>query len=484
MQEGRRKVKVESAGELLAMLESTIDAITEGIIITDVQGKIIYYNSALEMMEGLQGRNVVGRYLTEVYRVTPEMSEHLRVVKNGKPIKNLAKQYFTAEGRKISILASTYPIYRKGKIVGAFSVCRDVTKLKDLLNENILLQKQVYSNRKKESSRMNGTRYTFDDFVYTSKTIEKIVFQAKKVALSDCAVLVCGETGTGKEIIVQSIHNASSRQFAPFVGINCAAIPDTLMESLLFGTVKGAFTSAVNSTGLIEQAGEGTLFLDEINSMSMSLQAKLLRVLQEKTFRRLGAGKEIPVKCRIIASTNMDPWECIKKGTLREDLYYRLAVFVIYIPPLRERPEDIEVLINHFLNRYSKIYGHTAISLEDSLREGFMQYTWPGNVRELKHIIESCLAMLEPGEYLLTSNHLPFYVRSKFVKQETGISLNYSKSKHTIHQILKDVERQVIEKALRENQSNITRTASSLGILRQNLQYRMKKLGIKTDAVK
>ncbi len=470
----------DNRAERLAMLENTIESVSEGIIITDVDGKIIYYNRALERMEGLRRDEVIGRYLTEVYRVTPETSEHLTVVKTGKPFKELAKVHYTAEGREISLVSSTYPVYMGDKVVGAFSVCRDVTKLKDLLNENILLQKQM-QGEEVQSGFKNGTRYTFANFIYASQAMEKLVRQAQKAAKTDCAVLVYGETGTGKEVIAQSIHNASSRREEPFVGINCAAIPETLLESLLFGTVKGAFTGAVDSVGLIEQAGSGTLFLDEINSMSPSLQAKLLRVLQEMTFRRVGGKKEIPVGCRIFSSTNVDPWECIRNGTLREDLYYRFAVFTIYIPPLRERPEDIEALIDHFINRYGKIYGQCGVQVDPELKEAFMHYRWPGNVRELEHIIESCLAMLDPGENLISFEHLPSHVSPRFAKKKVSYRSRHTTASGTLHQIMEDLEREVIEEVLARNGGNISRSARELGILRQNLQYRMRRLGIRAE---
>jgi len=464
-------------------LEGTSDAISEGVIITDVDGKIIYYNQALEKMEGLKRSDVLGRYLTEVYQVTPETSEHMKVVKTGKPFKELTKVFFTADGREISLVSSTYPVYQGGKVVGAFSVCRDITKLKGLINENILLQKQVQVENREQNLKGNGTRYTFKNFVFASETINNLVHQAEKAAKTDGAVLIYGETGTGKEVIVQGIHNASARRDEPFVGINCAAIPDTLLESILFGTVKGTFTGAVDSAGLIEQAGHGTLFLDEINAMSLPLQAKLLRMLQERTFRRVGGSKESPVKCRIVGSTNMDPWECIKRGTLREDLYYRFAVFTLFIPPLRDRPEDIEALAVHFTNGYRKIYGHGPVQLDAELKQAFMNYRWPGNIRELEHIIESCMAMLEPGENLVTFEHLPSSVRPKFTRQKMQLNLSLDRSRSMLHEIMEDVERQVIEEVLKRNGGNISKSAKALGILRQNLQYRMRRLGIKVDSV-
>lgn len=466
----------------LALLERTLDAVSEGIIVTDTRGIIVYYNKALEKMEGLKGSEVTGRHLTEVYQVTPETSEHMAVVKTGEPVKELTKMFFTAEGREVNLMAGTYPVFEEGRVIGAFSVCRDVTRIKDLLSRNIHLQKQAQSESGNNNHK-NGTRYTFDHFIYASQTVDRLVRQVKKAAKTDCAILVYGETGTGKEVLAQSVHNASPRRTDPFVGINCAAIPETLLESTLFGTVKGAFTGSVNSSGLFEQAREGTLFLDEINSMSPQLQAKLLRVLQERTYRRLGANRELPVKCRIITSTSMDPLECIRRGTLREDLYYRFAVFTVFLPPLRERVEDIERMIIHFIKRYGSVYGQGSVRLDPGLKEAFLRYQWPGNVRELEHVIESCQAMLDPGEKIITFDHLPAYVRPRFAPGKKLPALNHSSPRSTIHQILEDTERQVIEDALKDNHGNISRSARDLGILRQNLQYRIRRLGIRVMAM-
>lgn len=470
-----------STEDLVALLESTLEKVSEGVIITAVDGRILYYNKALEKIEGLKSRDVINRHLTEVYRVTPETSEHLKVVKTGEPFREMTKVFFTADGREISLISSTYPVHHRGRMVGAFSVCRDITKLKGLLNENLILQQQAKGENTGPSFKGNGTRYTFADFVYASELMEKLVQQAEKAAKSNGAVLVHGETGTGKEILVQSIHNASANRDKPFVGINCAAIPDTLLESILFGTVKGAFTGAVDSPGLIEQAGQGTLFLDEINAMSQSLQAKLLRMLQERTFRRIGGSKEIPVNCRIMASTNLDPLECVRKGTLREDLYYRLAVFPLFIPPLRERREDIEALLDHFCSRFAREYGHGHVQLDPGLQKAFLGYRWPGNVRELEHTLESCLAMLEPGEHLVTFDQLPSSIRLRFIRHKLQPRVNLEQPRGLFHEIMEDLERQVIEEVLKSNRGNISKAAKALGILRQNLQYRMRKLGIKAE---
>ncbi len=475
-----KRLDTEEIAERLALLEAVLDAIVEGVIITDASGRILYFNEAQEKIEGLNKDEVIGRYLHEVYQVSPKTSDHAVVIKNDRPSKDKVKTFFTTEGKEINLAASTYPVRHGGRIVGAFSVCRDFTRIKDLIKKNMSLQRQMHF-KWDDRHLKNGTRYTLDDFIYTSKTVERLINQARKAALTDCPVLVYGETGTGKEVLAQGIHNASGRADEPFIGINCAAIPETLLESTLFGTVKGAFTGALDTQGLFQQAGKGTLFLDEINSMPPALQAKLLRVLQERKYRRVGCTRELPLKCRIISSTNMDPYQCIEEGTLREDIYYRFAVFTLYIPPLRERTEDIGELISHFIKNFCRVYGQRNVRVNSELKKALLNYQWPGNVRELQHVIESSLVMLEPDENEITFDHLPAFIRPKFKQNKSNLAIKYIPSNSSLNEIMKETERQVIEDVLRSNDGNITRAAKSLGILRQNLQYRMRKLGIKSS---
>lgn len=471
---------LEKQEQKIALLDKVLNTISEGVIVSDAEGKIIFFNEALESMEGLKGSEVVGRYLSDIYRVTPGKSDHSLVIESGKHYQEQTITYFTAEGNEINLMASYYPVEHEGEIIGAFSVCRDFTRIKDMITKNMNLQRQVNAEQGHAKTLHNGTRYLLDDFIYTSEQIDRLINQAQKAALTDFPVLVYGETGTGKEVLAQGIHNASARQEEPFVGINCAAIPETLLESTLFGTVKGSFTGAVDSQGLFQQAGKGTLFLDEINSMPATLQAKLLRVLQERSYRRVGGSRELPLECRIMTSTNVDPYVCIEQGTLREDIFYRFAVFTLFIPPLRERIEDIEELIRHFIKNFCRVYGQANVQLNPELKQALLSYDWPGNVRELQHVIESSLVMLNSDDQELAFEHLPSYIRPKF-KQQRSHSVKYTVEGKSLKQILQNTELQVIEDALRNYGGNITRAAKSLGILRQNLQYRMRKLGVKAE---
>lgn len=457
-------------------LRHLFDSIEEGVIVTDREGKIIFYNAEMAKLEELLSENVVGRYLFEVYdSVTLESSEHLSVVLTGEPVLEKHKTYFTNKGKEVNIVASTFPVLENSEVVAVYSVCKNITKFKELLTKTMQLQDQIGQDGK---YRDNGTRYTFESINYASSSMQSLVVLARKAAEVDGFILIFGETGTGKELLVQAIHNHSARKKEPFVAINCAAIPETLLESILFGTTKGAFTGAVESKGLFQQAGNGTLFLDELNSLSIVLQAKLLRVLQERMVRRVGGTMEIPVHCRVISSTNVDPWESVNNGTLRKDLFYRLAVITLYVPPLKDRKEDIESLIYYFLNKYQRIYGLGSVIIGDDLMAIFNRYLWPGNVRELEHIIESAMNMLD-GRKVLTIDHLPQYLKSKFLSQDVTFSEFYKKGSNTLANVLREVEKQVLWEALKNHNGNITKAADSIGIARQNLQYRMKKLGIR-----
>ncbi|MPM67330.1 Arginine utilization regulatory protein RocR [bioreactor metagenome] len=328
----------------------------------------------------------------------------------------------------------------------------------------------------------NNTRYTFSSIICNSDIMRAAIQKAKKAAsFTLLPILIYGETGTGKELFAQSIHNASANKSHPFIAVNCAAIPETLLEITLFGSVRGAFTDAVNATGLFEQAGSGTIFLDEINSMPMSIQPKILRVIQEKSFRKLGSSSEIAVNCRIIASMNRPPLDCIANNTLREDLFYRLSAITIEVPPLRERKEDIETLANYFIQKYSATYEVAPIVMPPKYLEMLRKHSWPGNVRELQNTIESSLVMLEPSS---GSFPTPDIFTHYDAEMSGGPSTtdNFLPSEETKVANLKDTlfftEKQMLVTALNKYSWNISNAAKALGISRSNLQYKIEKFGL------
>lgn len=459
----------------LYCLHTIVDSINEGVLVSDPQGRIVLYNKQISKFEGLSPSQVLGKHITDVYDVTEDNSEHLTVYRTHKPIVDLNQSYVTSAGKRIHLVASTCPVIKEDRVIFVYSICRNVTTIHQLLFKTMELQTNLLpSDHPKRIS--NGTKFTFQDIIGESPMLMELISEAKKSAQSPSPVLLHGETGTGKELFAQSIHNAGPWKNEPFVAINCAAIPDSLLESLLFGTVKGAFTGAENTKGLFEQAGQGTLFLDEIDSMSVNLQAKLLRVLQEKSVRSIGADTETPVKCRIISSTNTDPWQCVINKSLRKDLYFRLAVISLRIPPLKERENDVEILARYFIQKYNRIYGKQITALSPDLKKVLVQHTWPGNVRELEHALESAIAMAEDEEEL-SLHRLPSYLRYRFSQTNDDFS-TYANTSRSLAEILLEVEKKVILKALREHERNISKAAKAIGIGRQNLQYRMRKLKI------
>lgn len=456
----------------VSFLHNIIDAVNEGIIASNSEGRIILYNKRVEELEGRTREQVLGKHITEIYDVTPETSEHLTVLETGDPIIDKTLNYFV-DGKEMYLTSSSYPVKKDGKVAAVFSIARDITMIRRLMLKTV-----DYQRKHNEKLPNNGTSFSFADIVGESKAIKETTKEAQKAALSPAPVLIYGETGTGKELFVQGIHNVGKFQEGPFVPVNCAAIPASLLESMLFGTTRGAFTGAQDTKGLLEQAEGGTLYLDEVNSMPVELQAKILRVLQDKTVKRLGSQKERPVDCRIVSSTNVDPWECIEKGTLRKDLFFRLAVIQLTIPPLRERVEDVEVLARFFLEKYARIYGKNRIEMTDDFLKVLKQHYWSGNVRELEHVLENSVAMIE-DEYRLDVNKLPYHLISQPGRIEQRVEPGGSTQ--SLKEILMEVEKETILKSLKLHNWNISRAARHIGIGRQNMQYRMDKLNIKKN---
>jgi arginine utilization regulatory protein len=286
-------------------------------------------------------------------------------------------------------------------------------------------------------------------------------------------VLIYAETGSGKEVISQSIHYSGVRKDRPFIPINCAAIPAALLEGMLFGTEKGSFTGAENKKGLFEEANHGTILLDEVNSMEPYLQSKLLRVLQDGYIRPIGSNKIIDIDVRIIATLNEDPEKLIESGKLRKDFYYRLSVIRINIPPLRERKEDIPILVENFIENYNRILGKNIQGIDDSVMKRFSEYSWPGNIRELKNVIESAINMSDNND-ILTHRHFDVKPLSEVYREVNNFNIDEN-GNLDLEKYMENIEKEIIEKALIKNKYNITKTSKQLNISRQNLQYKIKK---------
>jgi two-component system NtrC family response regulator len=342
-------------------------------------------------------------------------------------------------------------------------ILQKVLERSNLIQENRTLKAQLQE------------RYLFKHIVYGSPRMEEVMGLVARVAPSQATVLIRGESGTGKELIASAIHYASPRSGKPLVKVNCSALPETLLESELFGHEKGAFTGAVQRRiGRFEEADGGTLFLDEIGDLSPAIQVKLLRILQEKEFQRLGSNLNLKTDVRVIAATHRHLEEAMEKGHFREDLYYRLNVISVILPPLRERREDIPLLIDHFLKKYSKENQKPISDISKEARTLLLRHTYPGNVRELENLIERAVVLCR--EEVITTQDLPFHLR----EERSERLWESSQKEKTLPESLEEIERDLIFKALHEHQGVQTKAAESLGISERVLRYKVKKYRIRS----
>lgn len=467
--------------DIQAIIEASfaliLDCVDEAIHIVDTKGVTIYYNQVATEMEGLDAADVIGKNVLEVYpSLTLETSSLLGVLETGKAVLNKEQTIVSSSGKVVTIIYSTYPLMADGVLIGACDISKDITKIKELSERVVQLQSDLHvktSGRKhpKVAEWANVAQYTFNDLIGSHPSLVRLKVLGQRVAGSNSPVLVYGETGTGKELVVQSIHNASSRKSGPFVAQNCAALPTSLLESILFGSVKGSFTGAEDRPGLFELANGGTLFMDEINSMPIELQGKLLRVLQEGTVRRLGDSKIWKVNTRVIATTNIDPEEAVAQKELRRDLYYRLNVVSLKVPPLRERNSDIIILTNYFIHLYNEKLNRQVHRISRKVKEVFFAYFWPGNVRELQHVIEHAMNIVAGS--VIDLEDLPAYMLQQGHHQKHEDSIVYF-GKESLSAALKRVEKVFIEKALKECGNNVAKAARQLDIPRQTLQYKIR----------
>ena len=468
--------------------EHALEQISDSIIMCDEETRIVFLNNAAIKMDNLVLKDVIGERIEDVYEaldgrglIIPRCIEERQVYLD-------RRQYYTTRYNKnVDITANTFPVIQNGQVLGGYSVMKDWSTVDNLnkkiveLQEKLLQQSQSGKTQKKSAL---AARFRFEDMLHVSSVMEDMITRSRQAAKSDSSVMIYGETGTGKELLAQSIHNASRRAEGPFLAINCAAIPENLLEGLLFGTEKGAFTGAERRPGLFEQASGGTLLLDELNSMNINLQAKLLRVLQDGRVRRVGGSEEFQVDVRVISNLNIPPQEAIDRKLLRQDLFYRLGVVSLIVPPLRERREDIPLLAKQFIMTCNAKLARNVRDLDQKTLEVFDAYDWPGNVRELEHVIEHAINILPDDEAEITPEYIPQYLRKTVpaaevvrVQKETPAPVLAD----SLNTTMQDVERAAICKVLRENGGNVSQSARILKMSRQSLQYRMRKYGIKVE---
>ncbi len=463
------------------LLELILVNLDEGIIVTDDHANITFFKEPATNIGGIDPRIAVGKNILEVFSgLTPETSTFYNVIQNKKPLIEHIQHYTNFQGKRVSTVTSTIPIFENDKLVGCFEIFKDLTQVMELSEKILHLQEQLYHKRTGEKRcEEDAVRYSFGNIIGRSKALCELKTKARRVAASSSPILVYGETGTGKELLVQAIHNANaSRRCKPFIAQNCAALPFNLLESILFGTASGSFTGAKDNPGLFELADGGTLFLDEINALDIGLQAKLLRVLQDGMVRRVGSTKTKYVDVRIIASTNVEPLKLVQQELLRQDLYYRLKVIYLEIPPLRERKDDIDFLIDHFIEKNNKDLGKSVKGLSKEVRNALSEYPWPGNVRELEHLIESAMNLAE-GD-IITMDAIQCHFDNRILLSNDQVQKrDTSPGPLDLQLAVGQFEKDLIIKALKSTNGNISKAANNLKLPKQTLHNKIKKYNIK-----
>ncbi len=446
----------------------------------------IVYNSRFDRKMGASSGPRPYKNFFEMYpSVGKGESSIVKTMSTGTPIFNEAQEWTDINGKVYVTENLTLPIFNEGQVVGVVELTKDLTNVGNLESKPEFLD-SINREGRYHPNRDSNDRISFEDILTINDSMLNAIEQARTFAQNNNPTLIYGETGTGKELFAQAIINYMKSPKQKVIIQNCAAVPDNLIEGILFGTTKGSYTGAENKKGLFEEADGGIFFLDELNAMPYSVQGKLLRVLQEGTFRPLGASKEKKVSVKIIAAINVDPIEAMENNTLRKDLFYRLSSNMIYLPPLRERPDDIEYLTDNYIDMFNEEYGKNVKGISDDLRDFFLEYSWEGNVRELKHVIESMVTMT--NSEILDIKDIPVYLSGKHrekgqKKQDTHsadsrIMIDLESESLNLRDTVNRVERELIIKVLEDCGGNKTRAGEILGIPRQTLKYKMDRLGI------
>ena len=428
-----------------------LDSIADGVFTVDKEWNITSFNRAAEQITGVSRSEAIGRKCWEVFHADVCERDCLlkKTMKTNRQCINKTVKIVNKRGLAVPISISTAILKdARGNIIGGVETFRDLSEIEEL-------RKEVLG------------KFTYSDIITRDHRLLNIFSTLPAIAKSDSPVLILGESGTGKELLAKAIHNHSGRGKEPFVAVNCGALPENLLESELFGYKKGAFTDAkTDKPGRFERAGKGTLFLDEIGDLPKSVQVKLLRVLQEKVFEPLGATEPVKSEARIIAATNRDLEQMVESGEFRQDLFYRINVVPITLPPLRERQNDIPLLIDHFIEHFNRIQCRSIERVSSDALGVLIDYQYPGNIRELENVIQHAIVLCQG--YVIEKKHLPAYLfrpSKKIRASDTS-------------QSLENFDRRRIEEALSRNKYNRVNTAKELGIHVATLWRKMKKYGI------
>ncbi|WP_368906187.1 sigma 54-interacting transcriptional regulator [Bacillus wiedmannii] len=467
---------IQSLESIISRYESALNLLSECILGVNEQGIVNFLSGSYAQFLGIDDpKEAIGKHCTEVVENT---RMHI-IVKTG--------QMEIGHIQRISnrnIIATRIPIIKEGKIIGAIGkiMFHDIQQFK-ALGDQISEMESKLSYYQTELQRLQERRLSFQSIIGESAKMKEVKMMALKVSKSRSTVLIRGESGTGKELFAHAVHRASPRASGTFIRLNCAAIPRDLLEAELFGYEEGAFTGAKKGgkPGKIELAHKGTLFLDEIGDMSLDMQVKLLRVLQEKEIERIGGTKIQKIDVRFIAATHRNLREMVQSGEFREDLYYRLNVFEIDIPPLRERKEDMIHITEFLIKKLNGELGSNVISLDERVRDLFMEHDWPGNIRELENVLERAMNVIEG--MIIQVHHLPAYLRKKDLEEELIHEIfTMGHENHEMSYLLQaeveSAEKRAITRALEKTVGNVKEAAELLGIHRASLYRKIEKYEI------
>ncbi|MBM7622789.1 sigma-54 interaction domain-containing protein [Sporohalobacter salinus] len=457
--------------EMRSMLEAIINSTQDAISVVDEKGKGILINPAYTKITGLTEEDVIGKPAT--VDIAEGESMHYKVLETKEPVSGVKMK---VGPQKREVIVNVSPILVEGELKGSVGVIHDVSQLQELSSE---------LSKTKKRLRQLHAKYTFEDIIANDSQMLAAINLAKRVATTPATVLLQGESGTGKELFAHAIHNDSKRSQKEFIRVNCAAIAESLLESELFGYEEGAFTGARKGgkKGYFEEADGGTIFLDEISKLNLDTQAKLLRVLQEKEITKVGGTEARSVDVRVIVATNADLKQAVEEGDFREDLYYRLHVVPIFIPPLRDRKEDIPELVDNLLNKYNQEYGRVVKDISQPALDRLLAYNWPGNVRELENVIGRAMINIELDDLEIQADNLPALeiTETKSSTQVTKkvIDNELEVESKTLQELVDDTEKQAVTAALDRTDGNRVKAAKLLGISVRTLYYKLEKFNLK-----
>lgn len=446
------------------LLFNILNNIHDVVLVIDADTTIVYANEAYARILGVPVAKVLGRRLD----IIEPKSGAINLLRTGKPAES-REDFLASLG--INVVGSSFLIYQEKKVIGCVSIFKNVTEVVEL-DRKLQQTRGVADYLKEQLEQWEQLPLSFKEYIGQNSRLKETLVLAAKVARTNSTVLILGESGVGKDVLARAIHNSSRRKDMPMIKVNCAAIPDNLLESELFGYEDGAFTGAKKEGkyGKFELAHNGTIFLDEIGDMSLAMQAKLLRVLQEKEFERVGGTKTLKVDIRVIAATNRDLESMITAGTFRSDLYYRLNIVDLYLTPLRERKDDIKALSKTFLDKFSRRIGH-ELTISPEVERFFHKYDWPGNIRELQNVLEH--ASIVCNSKSIEIQHLP--ARIIPVNHD---SIRFKDKPHNAKEVVAMAERELILSVLDNNANNRTKAMKALGFSRRTFYNKLHQYGI------